>query len=97
MKIQDFKFLIAITFIVLLLLWFVCTFFAISYEDGTNNSFFSKFSFNVAKLIIFSFYFWYKFLNTFFALIFALFCSALIFSTFVYIITNLKKTINKTT
>lgn len=91
MKLQDFRFLITVTFLILFMLWFICSFLGISYEDGTNNSFIPKFSYTIAKLIIFSFYFWYKFLNTFFAFIIALFCSTFIVSTFIYLIVNLKK------
>jgi hypothetical protein len=91
MKKQDFSFLITITFLVLFLLWGICSFFAISYEDGTNHSFIPKLSYSIAKLIIFSFYFWYKFLNTFFALIFAMFCSTFIVSTFIYLITTIRE------
>ena len=91
MKLQDFRFIMIITLLVLFLLWFFCAFFAIPYEDGTNNSFIPKVSYTIAQLILFSLSFWNKFLNAFFAFIFALFCSTFILSTFIYFIFNSKK------
>ena len=76
--------------LVLFGLWFVCSFFAIPVEDGSNNSFIPKFSYQIAKLIMFSLNFWYKFLNTFFAFIFALFTPTFILSFITYLIVNFK-------
>ena len=91
MKAQGFKITLATTFFILFLIWLICSFLGIPYEDGTSNSFISKFCYNIAEVIIFSFHFWYKFSNTFFALFLALFCSALTLSVFIYSIINFKK------
>ena len=91
MKIQDFRLLITITFLALFLLWLISSFFAIPYEEGTNNTFIPKYSYGISKLIMFSLDFWFKFLNTFFAFIFALFSSTIILSYFIYLIVNFKK------
>ena len=87
---MDLNFVFILIFLLLFVLWLICSFFAIPVEDGSNNSFIPKFSYQIAKLIMFSLNFWYKFLNTFFAFIFALFTSTIILSFITYLIVNFK-------
>jgi hypothetical protein len=89
---QDFKFIFTITFLLLFLFWFVFSFFAISYEEGTNNSLIPKLSYHIASLIMFSIYFWSNFLNELFAMIFSLLSSTFIVSTLIVLFFKLKRT-----
>ena len=91
MKIQDFKFIFILTFLILFGIWFFCSFFAIPFEDGTNKSFIPKYCFQIAKLIMFTLDYWFRFLNMLFAFIFALLTSTIIISVIIYLIISLKE------
>ena len=94
---QDFKFQFILIFLFLFLIWFISSFFAIPYEDGTNTTFIPALSYKIAKFILFSFDFWYTFFNSFFAFLFTLLFTSLLVTFFIYGILQIKRILNKST
>ncbi len=65
----DFKLLWIFFFILLFFVWFLCSFIAIGFEDGVNNSFFLRFCYDLCVIIMFFFDFLCKFLPNYIALV----------------------------
>jgi len=86
MLLKDFKTIFSLTILVLLGFWIICSFLAIGYEAGTDDSLLGRVCYKIASSILFALDFWARSLPTWIALTFSFITSSILISLFILFI-----------